>query len=73
MSADGSGSGSEDEGGKQALLSIQVGHCFVLDGEGATESSAMSAQKKSRISFSLECGIEMWAKVVCCRGRCGWQ
>ena len=51
MSADGSGSGSEDEGGKQALLSIQVGRCFVLDGEGATESSAMSAQKKSRIFF----------------------
>ena len=61
MSADGSGSGSEDEGGKQALLSIQVGHCFVLDGEGATESSAMSAQKKSRIFFlvwsmGLKCG-----------------
>ena len=59
MSAD--GSGSEDEGGKQALLSIQVGHCFVLDGEGETESSAMSAQKKSRIFFlvwsmGLKCG-----------------
>ena len=69
MSADGSGSGSEDEGGKQALLSIQVGHCFVLDGELCYECS----EEKQNFLFSLEYGIEMWAKVVCCRGRCGWQ